>query len=346
MAEFEKYMATYEGENMKKVPPILTSGEKEHLLVVHDECIFYSNDGKCGTWAKSGELPLHKKGNGKSIMVSEFLTEACGRLKLTAKQIEDCPDVPEEAQVYLKPGKNDEGYWTAECLIEQVEYKAIPIFEALFPNCIAVFAFDNSSNHSTFAPDALVAKRMNIGPGGNAPKMRDTFWGPNNERQSMNFSDGKPKGIKQVLIERGLWKKNMVGECKLCQDRNNDPSRVDCCGRQIISLQPDFLAQKSALVEVIENAGHVCIFFPKFHCELNFIERYWGAAKRYTRNNCNYTWSGLRETVPHALDSVELTTICRFARKAWRYMDLYRYGITGRLAEYAVKKYKSHRKIP
>ena len=64
MAEFEKYMATYEGENMKRVPPILTPGEKEHLLVVHDECIFYSNDGKRGTWAKSGELPLHKKGNG------------------------------------------------------------------------------------------------------------------------------------------------------------------------------------------------------------------------------------------------------------------------------------------
>ena len=27
-------------------------------------------------------------------------------------------------------------------------------------------------------------------------------------------------------------------------------------------------------------------------------------------------------------------------------MDLYRKGINGKLAEYAVKKYKSHRKIP
>ncbi len=27
-------------------------------------------------------------------------------------------------------------------------------------------------------------------------------------------------------------------------------------------------------------------------------------------------------------------------------MDLYRHGITGKLVEYAVKKYKSHRKIP
>jgi transposase len=53
----------------------------------------------------------------------------------------------------------------------------------------------------------------------------------------------------------------------------------DCCGRKIISLQPDFLAQRSALVEMIEDSGHVCIFFPKFHCELNFIEQYWGAAK-------------------------------------------------------------------
>ena len=124
--------------------------------------------------AKSGELPLRKKGNGKSIMVSEFLTKARGRLKLTAYTY---PNALEEARVYLKPGANEEGYWTATHLIEQVEYKAIPIFEALFPNCIAVFAFDNSSNHSAFAADALVAKRMNIGPGGNAPKMRDTFLG-------------------------------------------------------------------------------------------------------------------------------------------------------------------------
>ena len=204
MAELEKYMATYEGDNMEKVPPLLTPEEKEHILIVHDECIFYSNDGKRGTQAKSGELPLRKKGNRKSIIISEFLTEACGRLKLTAEQIKNHPDILEEARVYLRSGKNDEGYWIAKCLIEQVEYKAIPIFETLFLNCIRVFTFNNSSNHSAFALDALVAKRMNIGSSGNVPKMHDTFWGPNNERQSMNFFDGRPKGIKQVLIEREL----------------------------------------------------------------------------------------------------------------------------------------------
>ena len=69
---------------MDKILPNLQNGEKEHILVTHDECIFYSNDGKCGVWTKTGQLPLRKKGNGQSIMVSEFLTETCERLKLDA----------------------------------------------------------------------------------------------------------------------------------------------------------------------------------------------------------------------------------------------------------------------
>ena len=65
--QYEKYMAKYEGESMECVPPILEFNEKEIVFVTHDECIFYSNDGKRGVWAKSGELPLRKKGNGKSM---------------------------------------------------------------------------------------------------------------------------------------------------------------------------------------------------------------------------------------------------------------------------------------
>jgi hypothetical protein len=307
------------------------------MLVVHDECIFYSNDGKHGIWVKNGEMPLRKKGNGRSIMVSEFLTEVNGRLCLQQSEIEKYPHVPEEARCYLKPGMNQEGYWTAQHLLDQIEYKAIPIFEALYPECIAVFAFDNSSNHAAFSKDALVAKRMNLGPGGKQPNMHDTYFGPNKQLQSMVFPSthpderlrGKPKGIKQVLIERGKWPSNgLILECKECKKNIKDLSRISCCACQVMSLEPDFLEQKGAIEDLIESAGHKCIFFPKFHCELNFIERYWGAAKWHLRENCEYSWKGLQKTVPESLESVPLVTIRRFSRKCWRYMDLYRKGIS------------------
>ncbi|CAJ0768500.1 20269_t:CDS:2, partial [Entrophospora sp. SA101] len=148
---------------------------QEIILVTYDECIFYSNDGKRGVWAKSVQIPSN-------------------------------PYVPEESRVILKPGKNYEGYWANDHLIEQVEFKAIPIFEALFPNCTALFAFDNSTNHGSYKPDALVASRVNLNPGGKQPKMKDTVFEPNNIFQSMVFEDGIPKGMKQVLVEKNLRK--------------------------------------------------------------------------------------------------------------------------------------------
>ena len=73
---------------------------------------------------------------------------------------------------------------------------------------------------------------------------------------------------------------------------------------------------------------------------------YWGAAKRYARMHCNYSWKGLRHVVPEALDSVSVKQIRRYARRSFRYMDAYRKGLNAKQAEYAVRKYKSHRVIP
>ena len=44
-------------------------------------------------------------------------------------------------------------------------------------------------------------------------------------------------------------------------------------------LQPDCVSQKPQLQELIESRSHLCDFYPKYHCELNFIKQYWGAAK-------------------------------------------------------------------
>ncbi len=97
MFEHEKYMSKYKREMIDRIYPNLPEKEKKRILVTHDECIFYSNDGKRGIWAKNGELPLRKKGNRRSIMISEFLTEIDGRLCLQPDDIEKYPNVPKKA---------------------------------------------------------------------------------------------------------------------------------------------------------------------------------------------------------------------------------------------------------
>ena len=122
--------------------------------------------------------------------------------------------------------------------------------------------------------------------------MKDTVFELNNTLQLIVFPSNhskypnQPKGIKQVLIERELWRNSLHLECELCKGKNKqiDSIKANYYARRIMSLQPDFLAQKSELETVIEEAEHKCIFYLKFHCELNFIEMYWGAAKRYIMN--------------------------------------------------------------
>ena len=115
--------------------------------------------------------------------------------------------------------------------------------------------------------------------------------------------------------------------------------------------QPDFLAQKSLVQEVIEAAGHLCIVLPKFHCELNFIEFFWGVVKRYLCEHCDMTFDTLKQNMPKALESVLLDTIRKWEHRMHQWMAAYREGLGTREAQMKVKafsstKYKSHRRIP
>jgi hypothetical protein len=229
----------------------------------------------------------------------------------------------------------------------------------MHPGCIGVFCFDQSTNHNAMAEDALIVTRMNLGSGGVQPRMRNGWYiNECGEKylQSMVFPDdhpvkklrGQPKGVKIVLQERNLWPKKRVNlVCDRCSGKHadDDSIRLDCCARRILSLQPDFLGQRSALDEAIVGAGHIFERYPKFHCECNFIERYWGFVKWNTRELCSYNYADLLRNIPEVLDSVSFLTIRKFARKSWRYMDAYKKGLKGRTAEWAVNKYKSHRHL-
>jgi len=56
-----------------------------------------------------------------------------------------------------------------------------------------------------------------------------------------------------------------------------------CCMHRVLSLQEDFRTEKPLVQSIIEDAGHVCLFLPRFHCELNAIELLWGFAKHRAR---------------------------------------------------------------
>jgi hypothetical protein len=77
--------------------------------------------------------------------------------------------------------------------------------------------------------------------------------------------------------------------------------------------QPDFTLQKSHLEEYITSHGHICDFYPKFHCELNFIEQYWGAAKfQYQTSQRTCDMDAMERNVLSCLDDVPLLPIQRY----------------------------------
>jgi hypothetical protein len=259
--------------------------------------------------------------------------------------MEDCAPVSE----IIEPGKNHDGYWQAPDILKQLEEKAmIPAFEQMHPEARGLFMFDNSTNHGAYAADALLAvsSKMNLNSGGKVPVMRTTKFVDASGTvvvQTMVDEHGIPKGLKQVLMERGLWVEKMPKDCKAKFAVGLNP---ECCALHRLGAQPDFKAQKSIPYEAIDKTCHICDFLPKFHCELAPIENYWGYAKKYTRATCDYSIISLRMTVPLSLDAVPVSSIRKYFRRATHLMQAYAEGYSYKLAEYAHKKYKSHRRIP
>jgi hypothetical protein len=95
-----------------------------------------------------------------------------------------------------------------------------------------------------------------------------------------NILVGRHKGLKYILHERGLLP---AGLKIACQTEKDHKDTNDCCCARLLSVQPDFAAETSALQQVIETripvpssstlaipipadmtmARHVCLFLPK-----------------------------------------------------------------------------------
>ena len=146
----------------------------------------------------------------------------------------------------------------------------------------------------------------------------------------MVFSNGTPKGMREVLIERGIDTR-----CMKASDM-----------RRVLGEMHDFKYEKTKVENLVGSQGYRAIFIPKFYCELNPIEASWGQSKRYTRSHCDYSFPGLEKNINPGLNSVTLDQIRKYFRKMRETMHAYREGHTaGPELEKALKQYKSHRRI-
>ena len=174
--------------------------------------------------------------------------------------------------------------------------------------------------------------------------------------------------MKKRLIQ--TLKRALIRACANEQAHSEDNQ---CCCQRMLATQSDFVAECSALQHAVETrvtiAGvtcncHLCLFLPKFHCELNWIERMWGASKAYCRSHCMYTLQGLRYTVPLSLSqdmsdlpdgesTADLPVAPLYLQRRWarisrQYMHEYRKGADAheailRVTEQRTKAHARHR---
>nr|CCA21923.1 predicted protein putative [Albugo laibachii Nc14] len=145
------------------------------ILVTHDESTFSAHDGLKRLWMPIGEQPLRKKGQGRSVRVSDFLTYATGHLELDEEKGNQYPDLPAEACVIINPGVQHDGGGQQKIFTHMFLIKRSQSLRLNFRECKpALFAFDNATSHNAFSLDALRANCMNLSSGGKQPKMRRT----------------------------------------------------------------------------------------------------------------------------------------------------------------------------
>ncbi|RPD61169.1 hypothetical protein L226DRAFT_451296 [Lentinus tigrinus ALCF2SS1-7] len=168
-----------------------------------------AHDGKKWSWLLNGESPIKKKGAGRGLHQSDFICSTFGWLS--------------DASITLEYGKNHDGFWNGELFCKQLVDKFFPAFKkAHGDGYVAVVLVDNSQGHSCYAEDALRVSQMNFHPGGTQARMRNGWYVKDGQKviQPMVYPadhpeyPDKPKGMKTVLMERGLWRSSLRMKCK------------------------------------------------------------------------------------------------------------------------------------
>jgi hypothetical protein len=366
--ELLSYTVQYEEDEAgtwHTIPPLLPIGGQVHIMYFHDESCFHGFDYKKSLWLADNQQKMPGKSKGRLIHDSEFVGPE-GRIRVPNDKGIFIPDDPDlDARQIIYPGSNGDPWWDTKQLLVQVT-RTLDIFEQKHPNCIAVLIFDQSSAHASHGEGALNAFNMNKAPGGVEkgnikPYGRDTYFPPECTIPGLQGTiqvlwqldpngEREPKGVEQILIERGCNIPGLRFKCPKgtkCTAPLEYPPAIEqtCCLARILSNHKDFFEEKSQIEELIIERGHKAVFLPKFHCEINPIEMYWGYSKTRFRQVKKVSFPDAKVKVIEALEACSIETIRRFCNRTFRWMDAYRKGLSIKQAAWCVKKQKRHRTI-
>ncbi|KAF9503439.1 hypothetical protein BS47DRAFT_1374479 [Hydnum rufescens UP504] len=320
IAKFESCMTRYEGEDLKKHEPSLQPGEKRIITQFHDESCFHVNEFKLSACRFS-----KRRARGRLIHVSDFINEEDGRLV----QRNEHGKIIRDARKVIYPGASGDSWWDTEQLLTQVDI-SMDIFNSTHPDCQALFIFDQSSAHASLGPDALRAFDMNKG---NVIPDTNPMASMRGKPQKLTTERGDAKGLQDTLEECGFDTQGMCAKCAPICPFENDR----CCMARLLSKQDDFVNQISMLEAAITARGHLCLFLPKFHllglCKVSLLEVF------------KTSFAEAKEIAIQSLDACPIETIQRFINRSWRFMSAYHLGLTGKAAEWAVRKQKSHHSV-
>ena len=289
---------------------------------------------------------------------------------------DDGNPLPPTAAVWMKPGTNNDGWWCAEEFWMQMDL-AMCIFERVFGKASRyklVACLDWSSNHAAKPLDGLDATDMNVKPGGEQRHQRPTT-SPPIYRPPMKGGNGLPtlvrrsytctpgcsdclrhlkiakdsnqcllnyqavgrKGLKQILMERGVWRAANMGQPEL-----------------VAALQefPDFSTKsdmdRARVTEQMAARGHVALFGVKYHAELAPIERKWMHLKRRIRPNLNGKIGHLEVLLRkewHRFTVHDARKAARHCRNTMRAYQVLGDSVSLDMLQEEQKRQKGHRKV-
>ena len=126
-------------DNLEQPYPIGNQEAVRKLVFIyHDETVFHTNEDKAYSWTEGGRMKLNPKGQGQGIMISDFVDEHCGFLRLSdedySRLSKSDPTLKQSArqQIVISHDHGKKGYWNNDHFVSNVK-DAMKIASLLYP---------------------------------------------------------------------------------------------------------------------------------------------------------------------------------------------------------------------